>query len=427
MTRRVAVIGGGWAGCAAALTLAEAGYPVSLFEAAATLGGRARVIAADGRFLDNGQHLLLGAYTQTLKLIAAVSQTTPEAGLMRLPLVLDCPGEFKLTCPRLPAPWHLLAGLLLARGLGWYEKWAALRWVRKTLHPSLLDAHQTVSQTIADQPERLRNLLWEPLCHAALNTAPHAASAQTFGQVLADAFSGARHHSDLLLPRQNLSALFPQPAARRITQLGGAVHLRTRVRKLESNTHGITLTLASGTATFDRIVIAVAPQHLPGLCGHVPELADAVAAVKSYDFEAIATAYLQYPPGTRLPRPMLALAGQPAQFVFDRGQTHGQHGLFAAVASAASGLTGQPQENWLDLIESQLAQFAPLPQALWRKSVIEKQATYACRPGLDRPGNRTLHPRIFLAGDYTAGRYPATLESATLSGVKSAQALLDRS
>jgi uncharacterized protein with NAD-binding domain and iron-sulfur cluster len=61
----------------------------------------------------------------------------------------------------------------------------------------------------------------------------------------------------------------------------------------------------------------------------------------------------------------------------------------------------------------------------WRKRIIEKQATYACVPGLLRPAVRTAHPRIFLAGDYTAGDYPATLESATVSGVQSAQAVLE--
>ena len=76
-TRRVAVVGGGWAGCAAAVTLAEAGVRVTLFEQAKTLGGRARRVALDGIALDNGQHLLIGAYRQTLALMAARASAPP--------------------------------------------------------------------------------------------------------------------------------------------------------------------------------------------------------------------------------------------------------------------------------------------------------------------------------------------------------------
>src|SRR5690606_32531189 len=108
------------------------------------------------------------------------------------------------------------------------------------------------------------------------------------------------------------------------------------------------------------------------------------------------------------------------QFVFDRGQSHGQSGLLALVASAAADLSA----DWLDQAEGQLQRIAQPGAARWRKRIVEKQATYACVPGQARPPVRTPHPRIFLAGDYTAGPYPATLESATLSGVQSAGALL---
>jgi hypothetical protein len=178
---------------------------------------------------------------------------------------------------------------------------------------------------------------------------------------------------------------------------------------------------------FDHAIIAVAPQHLKPLVRAIAALDATVATVSALAFEPIATAYLQYPPGTRLDRPMLALAGQPAQFVFDRGQTHGQDGFFAAVASAASALIGQSRTAWLDAIERQLTRVARLPRPSWRRGVIEKQATWSCRPGIVRPGTRTAHARVFLAGDYLHGAYPATLESATLAGVQSAQALLEAS
>jgi squalene-associated FAD-dependent desaturase len=425
MTRRVAVIGGGWAGCAAALTLAQAGCRVSVFEAADRLGGRARTVTLDDRELDNGQHILSGAYTQTLDLIARVG--VDSAALLRLPFALDCPGEFTVRCPRLPAPWHLVAGLAAARGFSVREKAAALRWAGKALGGAPPAGRQTAAEWLAGQPQRLRERLWEPLCIAALNTPPARASAASLHAVLVASLSGRRANSDLILPRVNLGALFPAPAARRIAELGGSVHLRTRVRALTAARDGVTVVTATAAMPFDHAIIAVAPQHLKPLVRAIAALDATVATVGALAFEPIATAYLQYPPGTRLDRPMLALAGQPAQFVFDRGQTHGQDGLFAAVASAASALIGQSRTAWLDAIERQLTRVARLPRPSWRRGVIEKQATWSCRPGIVRPGTRTAHARVFLAGDYLHGAYPATLESATLAGVQSAQALLEAS
>jgi len=162
---RVAVVGGGWAGCSAALTLAEAGVAVTLYEASRTLGGRARAVELEGQPLDNGQHILLGAYEQSLQLIERLHPATP---LWRLPLTLEQPPAFSLTCPRLPAPLHLLAGLLSARGLNWREKLAAAHWAHTMLRDTATPRELTVSQLTRTQPEKLRNALWHPLCVSPL-------------------------------------------------------------------------------------------------------------------------------------------------------------------------------------------------------------------------------------------------------------------
>jgi len=425
MKQRVAVIGGGWAGCASALTLAEAGVPVTLYEAGQTLGGRARAITLDGRKLDNGQHILLGAYTQTLELMTRLDSADPEAGLMRLPLTIEQPPGFRLACPALPAPLNLLVGLVNARGLGWQEKWQAARWAAKTLQGSPQQPDTSVEELLSGQSEQLHRLLWHPLCLSALNTLPESASANTYQRVLAAAFASRREHSDLLLPRHDLSALFPQPAAARIEALGGRLRLNSRVVGIDPDGQGLAVRTHLDVDHFDRLVLAVAPQHLATLGQQLPGLEASLDTVAGFRYEPIATAYLQYPAGVRLSRPMLALAGEPGQFVFDRGQTHGQAGLLAVVVSAASSLLGQPHDTWLNAVEIQLRRMVSLPQPTWRRAVIEKQATYACVPRLKRPAVRTGHSRVFLAGDYTEGPYPATLESATLSGVQSAQALLD--
>jgi len=416
----VAVIGGGWAGCTAALTLAEAGISVTLYEASRTLGGRARAVEIKGQLLDNGQHILLGAYEQTIQLVSRLNPAAAQGGLWRLPLCLKQPPDFSLSCPRLPAPLHLLTGLLGAQGLSWREKWAAMRWVHSLLRNPRSPDPQTVSQFTRAQPEKLNRLLWHPLCISALNTPPEIASAAVFRSVIRSAFGGSHHHSDLLLPRRDLTALLPAPAAARLTELGGSVHLSSRVTALAASADAITLGTRDASAVFSHVIVATAPQHLSGLAASIPELGSVVREVAAYRYQPIATGYVQYDPDFRLTHPLFALSHGPAQFVFDRGQSHGQAGLLAFVASAAHNLP----PDWLDQAEAQLQRIAHPGSPRWRKCIAEKQATYSCVPDMARPPVRTAHPRIFLAGDYTAGPYPATLESATQSGVQSASALL---
>jgi hydroxysqualene dehydroxylase len=422
MTPRIAVIGGGWAGCTAALTLAEAGVAVTLYEASRTLGGRARKVELENQQLDNGQHILLGAYEQTLQLIDRLHPAASSENLWRLPLTVDQPPDFQLACPRLPAPLHLLAGLLGAHGLNWREKLAAARWAHSLMHGTDTPDHLSVSQLTQGQPEKLRRLLWHPLCVSALNTPPEIASARVFHNVIRDAFGGRNHHSDLLLPRRDLTALLPAPAATRVTELGGTVRLSSRITTLDAAPDAVTLGTHDESAVYSHVILAVAPQHLSALAAQVPGLEPIVQTVTTYDYQPIATGYFQFDPNFRLPKPLYALADGPAQFVFDRGQSHGQPGLLAFVASAASDLFA----DWLDEAEAQLQRIAQPGPARWRKSIVEKQATYVCIPNQIRPSVRTPHPRVFLAGDYTTGPYPATLESATLSGVQSARALLEQ-
>jgi len=417
----VAVVGGGWAGCAAALTLAEAGIAVTLFEASRTLGGRARAVELEGQPLDNGQHILLGAYEQTLQLIARLHPAAVHESLWRLPLTVEQPPDFKLACPRLPAPLHLLVGLLGARGLSWGEKLTAARWAHALIH-GREPVEGSVSRLTRSQPEKLRTLLWHPLCVSALNTPPDIASARIFRDVIRAAFGGRNHHSDLLLPRRDLTALFPAPAAARLIELGGTVRLACRVASLNAAADAVTLGTRDETTAYSHAILAVAPQHLPALATQVPALEALGREVASYDYQPIATGYVQYDPAVRLAKPLFALADGPAQFVFDRGQSHGQQGLLAFVASAAANLSA----DWLDQAEAQLQRIVHPGPARWRKHIVEKQATYSCVPGMARPAVCTAHPRIFLAGDYTAGPYPATLESAVQSGVQSARTLLER-
>jgi squalene-associated FAD-dependent desaturase len=423
---RVAVIGAGYAGLAAAVELAAAGVRVDVFEASRTLGGRSRGVDADGVALDNGAHILVGAYRETLRLMKQVG-AAPDA-LLRHPLRLDYPGEFRIAAPRLPAPLHLAWALLGARGLSLFEKFSAIRFMRDIETRGFRLAQDITAAQLfrnGDQSERLRRYLWEPLCVAALNTEAERASAQVFLNVLRDSLAANRAASDLLLPAADLSKLFPDPAAAWLEDRGSRVHRGRRIEALTRIDGGFAV--ESGGEAYDRTILAVAPYHLPKLIAGLPELASLGEAVAAFEWEPIATAYLAYPAEVRLPSAMVGIASGYAQWLFDRGALCGQAGLVAAVISARGRHQDLSHEALAAQIHTEIGRIVrDLPPPLWTRVIVEKRATFACTPGLRRPPCTTAVPGIFLAGDYVAGDYPATIEGAVRSGVAAARLVLDQ-
>ena len=228
----IVVIGGGWAGCAAAVELARSGRDVALHDAAPVLGGRARTVVRDDLPLDNGEHLLLGAYAETLRLAAIVHRDDEPSPWLTAPLAIRpfSPQQrngLSLRARRLPAPLGLLVGLLGADGLTWSERIATIRWFARLRASGFrCAAGATVEDIVAPLPVRARDGLWTPLCIAALNTPPAEASAQVFLNVLREAFAGAANAAQAVRPRDGLAASFPDAAARWLRERG---HDRKRV------------------------------------------------------------------------------------------------------------------------------------------------------------------------------------------------------
>ena len=425
---RVAIVGGGWAGLAAAVELADAGNRVTVIEAAKQLGGRARSVDLRGLRLDNGQHILIGAYGETLRLMKKVG-VDPERLLKRLPLEVRFPGcqpaPFRLRLPRLPAPLHLAAGLVTARGASLGEKISAARFMRclqatgyrigdDCTVTALLDRHR--------QKGKLRRYLWEPLCLAALNTAPERASARIFVNTLRDSLGGERAATDLLLPATDLEQLFAVAAAEFIRARGGELRLCTRVGSIDDE-------LSVVGERFDCVVLAVGPVPAAALLAQRPETSAIAKLLADYRFEPIGTVYCAYPPQVRLPFPMLGLAaqddGQIGQWVFDRGTLCGTPGLMAFVLSGHGQWEALHNQALASALDRELAATlsSRLPAMLWQQVIRERRATFSCRPGLHRPNARTARAGLWLAGDYVCADYPATLEAAVRSGVAAARGI----
>jgi len=444
--KKLSIIGAGWSGLACAVAATQAGWQVELFEAANEAGGRARSLEQNfaGVPLDNGQHILLGAYRDTLALMRTVG-VNPDDVLLRLPLDLRTADGLGFKLPNgllgghannflpaslpnslsgtLDASWKLLVGVTFAKGWNARDKWrlmqAGWRWqVSGFTCDAAWSVHQ-LCEALQLTPNVVQGLI-EPLCLSALNMPLQSASAAVFLRVLHDAMFSGIGSSDLLIPRTDLGALFPQACVKWLRQRGAQVHLGKRFTQDD-----LAQWLAeSGTTTKRALVIACPAWEAARLTQTVAPTWSAQAQALSHT--AIATVYLQcHDAGfTGLNRPMVALRmhpNAPAQFVFDRGVLCQQPGLLAAVVSASEG----EREQISTQVQQQVAEQLGLKQLSVVQTVVEKRATFACLPNTFEGTNQAsvkpdmfIAPDIFACGDYVRGPYPATLEGAVRSGLQ---------
>jgi len=431
---KVAVIGAGWAGLAAALTLKDLGAAVTVFEAAPIAGGRARGVddVHMGR-IDNGQHLMLGAYTETLKLIESLHPDRPLAQLiLREPLHLEsADGSFRLHAPALPAPFNTLVALMSAKGLGRIGRLQALRLMvacrlagwhaqeNETVQALLLRHHQT---------ERLCNRLWAPLCLAALNTAIDKSCAQLFLNVLRDSLAGQRQASDLLIPRVDLTRLWPAAAADCVT-----MRVRHIVRAARADDDYVEV----DGERFDACVVATPPYAAVRILFDHSPLSQSESALlrilQAFKYRAIATLTLELESPWRLPHSMMMLdedihRGHVGQWAFNRANQDKQ---LTVVVSDAADFLKHDRQTFVEAIATQIREQsakhpqsqAPMPAVKHQRLIVEKRATFDASPGLKRPANQSPWPRIALAGDWTDTGYPAVLEGAVRSGIGAATLL----
>jgi squalene-associated FAD-dependent desaturase len=400
--RGVAIVGAGYAGMAAAVSLASRGVRVTVFESAAVPGGRARRIESQGHALDNGQHILVGAYGALYQLMRTVG--LEASALLRVPLEVRYASRFHLR----RGAFGLAGALLTARGVPLAERLGAARFIARLRRSRFhLAADTSVSELLAQHAQggRIGHYLWRPLCVAALNTPPELASANVFLAVLRDTLGAGAAASDLVLPRVDLSRLFPEPAADFVRARGSELRLQSPVKDLGA--------LAQ---QFDHVIVAVGPHQLKMLIADAPE----------YSYQPIYTCYLQYTESVRLPFPMLGLADGLVQWVFDRGALLGEKGRLVCVISAQ----GDHQQMTLDEIAERChrelaAALGALDRPQWWRVIAEKRATITCSPGIKQRNAPPALPGVTFAGDYTDPEYPPTLEAAVRSGVRAASSVLE--
>lgn len=389
-------------------------------------GGRARSVQTRLGMLDNGQHILIGAYTHTLALLHRVG-AAPEDLLLRQPLRLAYPDGRGLALPPGPPLLAFTRGVMTARGWSWADRLglmrAAIGWLARRFQcpPAI-----TVEDLCAGIPHAVRRDLIEPLCVAALNTPITLASGTVFLRVLKDALFSGSGSADLLLPRQPLSQLLPAPALAWLASRGANVHLTRRVMCIAKSEIGWQV---DGEG-FDAVVLACSATEASRLTAAIaPDWSARSAALR---YEPIVTAYL-HDAGLHFSTPMMALAATseaPAQFAFDLGALGMAQSTFAFVISGARdwverGLASTGKAVLQQAREAFGGAFVGEDQNVLCHIAAEQRATFACTPSLDRPP-AAVAPGLSAAGDYIEGPYPATLEGAVRSGqLAAAQALSD--
>jgi squalene-associated FAD-dependent desaturase len=437
-----AVIGAGFAGLSAAARLTRQGARVLVLEARARLGGRATAFPDrdTGELVDNGQHILLGCYTETfafLRDIGALDNVRLQPQLAVT--MIDRSGvRSRLVCPPLPAPFHLVAGLLDWDALSWRDRLSAfgmatpLRHARRALLPGATRLAASPGETVEawlvhnGQTPRIRELLWDPLALAALNQPPDLAAAPTFARVLAEMFGGDAGAAAIALPTKPLHLMYAEPAREYIESRGGAVRTGAAATITVTGDAVAGVQAAGEQWQVDRVISAVPWFAVAELFDEVPPaLADVVARARQMASSPIVTVNIWFDRRV-MDEPFIGLPGRAMQWVFDKRLVFGGDAShLSLVSSGAASILARTNEELIAAAHAELLEAMPeiRPARLVRATVVrEPRATFSLAVGQPaRPSTATGVRGLLLAGDWIETGLPATIESAVRSGHRAAE------
>lgn len=443
----VIVIGAGFAGLSAASRLTRRGARVLVLEARARLGGRATAFPDrdTGELVDNGQHILLGCYRETFSFLRDIgAQDNVRLEPQLAVTMIDRAGKrTRLSCPALPAPLHLVAGVLEWEALSWRDRLSVLgmatplKNARRQMRGSPVRAAspgETVENWLVrnGQTPRLRELLWDPLALAALNQRPDQAAAPPLARVLAEMFADEPRAAAMALPATPLHLMYAEPAREYIERHGGMVRTGATAKVMVTAEGDAVAGVRVGGETWHagRVISSVPWFALPELFDEEPPaLRGVIDRARRMASSPIVTVNLWFDRPV-IDQPLVGLPGRAMQWVFDtrlvlgRLRDGGAPGEAAShlslVSSGAAGILAETNETLIQMAHEELLDTLPDVRAarLLRATVVrEPRATFSLAPGQPgRPSTETDLKGFLLAGDWIDTGLPATIESAVRSG-----------
>jgi squalene-associated FAD-dependent desaturase len=443
ITPDVIVIGAGFAGLSAAARLTRRGARVLVLEARSRLGGRATAFPdrETGELVDNGQHILMGCYSETFAFLRDIGALDHVSLQPRLAVtMIDRMGvRTRLVCPDLPAPLHLVAGVFEWEALSWRDRLSVMRMVtplrnaRRELRPGSTVKASSAGETVESwlirngQTPRLQEMLWNPLALAALNQPPDQAAAPAFARVLAEMVSGDPRAAAIALPAKPLHMMYAEPARTFIEAGGGQVRTGTAAKLLVDA--GAVVGVHAGDERWhaDHVISSVPWFAFADLFDAAPPaLGVTIERAQRMASSPIVTVNLWFSRRV-LDEPFIGLPGRDMQWVFDKQLVLGDDAAshLSLVSSGAAAMVARSNDELVRTAHEEILTALPEVRTarLLRATVVrEPRATFSLAPGQPvRPPTETGLKGLLLAGDWIDTGLPATIESAVRSGHRAAE------
>ena len=435
----VLIIGGGLAGLSAAVELTSRGHSILLLEQKQHLGGRTYsfVHPETGDEVDNGQHLMMGCYHSTLNYLETIGRSSLVEIQSNLSIVFRDPKKRPslFQTVSLPAPFNVLVGLLRLENISFAHRLALLRVGMELILKNPDTNKHLQSITVAEwldelkQPEENKKYLWDIIAIGALNDSTDRISAALFVKVLKSAFFGSRLNSSMVIPKKGLSTVLVDGAVEYIQQRGGIILTNTSVKRIPDITTQITsVELESGDVITPKAVISAVPYFdIPRLFENPGTIG--LTGMDQFISSPIVTIHVWFD-AHFMQEQFVALINSPIHWVFNKSKIYGREdeGLMylAMVVSGAHNLVEKEKDELVTMAHHELKRFYPsasIAKVIHSLVIKEKRATFSSEVGLEqfRPQHKTPVQNLFLAGDWTDTKLPATIEGAVQSGYECAE------
>ena len=434
----VAVIGGGLAGLAAACALSDSGFEVTVFERRPFLGGRASSYEhpGTGEVVDNCQHVLFGSCTNLIAFYRTIGILDKIRWFDRMTFIEPGGRHSRLEPTFLPAPLHVMPSFLKFKFLSARDKVALSGALASLMVSTPQDDGRSFQNWLVQhhQTPAAIERFWKPILVSALSEDLDRIAIPYAAQVVRESMRAplARRMG---IPTVPLTHLY-DAASSYIANRGGEVRLRSAVQAMDPLDHRIYLRSANGEEPFDYVVLAVPFESAGKLLNDVPGAEGLIEKIAHFQTSPITGVHLWFDRQiSELPHAVLL--DRTIQWMFHKSMLLAQNDSAAnpgsyveLVVSSSKSLINKSRQEIIDLALNELREFFPRTREanLVKATVIkEVNATFSPAPGIDRyrPLNVTPWPRLFLAGDWTASGWPATMEGAVRSGYLAAEALTE--